>query len=144
MYRSVISFLTLLPLLLPPGLCLCHAPTAACAVEALGRGHDDGDGDDDHAPAAHFCLARYGHRHDDHGMPGKQPSHVPGCPAVKNLVHAGGRPGSLTVLLAHVFAGALPVLDATAPSSGAVVSWSHHDGPDESHPLYLSLRTLRI
>jgi hypothetical protein len=129
MVRRVVSVVALLPLLLPPGVCVCHAPTAACAAGAA-RQSDDRNG-----LLAHLCPGHSGHEHDaPHG-------HVPGCPALEGLGHWVARPGTavesapLAFLSVPLEGAALPAL-ATAPP--------HLRSAVEPPPLCLNQRPLLI
>jgi hypothetical protein len=136
MVRRVLSVLALLPLLLPPGLCVCHAGTAACAAGAA-RGVDEGGP----APLAHFCP---GHGHSDPDSPGGPHDHAPGCPAMKGLDHWAARPGTAALEMALTDGGLVVPFDAAARPSFAAAPAPHLGSPDEPLPLYLSLHTLLI
>jgi hypothetical protein len=140
MVRSVLSFLALLPLLLPPGLCICHAATAGCAA---GTAVDGGD----HDLLAHFGLAHSCHA-DEHGGPcppkGSQ-DHVPGCPLLKGQGTWYVRPGNAGLAAGAGLVGLLPVAGAPELSRlPARVPARDFGFPDQPPPLYLSLCNLRI
>jgi hypothetical protein len=134
MVRRVLSVLALLPLLLPPGLCICHTATAACAAGTAR----DGDG---HARLAHLCLA--------HNCQGEDPSHgphghAPGCPALQGVDHWVARPGTaVQVTSLDVVDQAVPLAAGALPP-GAADSSPRLGCPKLSTPLYLTLRTLRV
>ena len=141
MVRRVLSVLALLPLLLPPGLCVCHAPTAACTA---GRpGHADGDG---HAPLAHLCLAHAcdGNHHDGPDSPGGSHRHAPGCPALQGVDHWAARPGSAVQGMAPDLAGLVVSCDTAGLPSFAAARLPRLGLPHGPLPLYLTLRTLLI
>jgi hypothetical protein len=138
MVRRVLSVLALLPLLLPPGLCVCHTPTAACTA-----GHVDGNGE---APLAHLCL---GHDYDGHHHDGSDSSngphrHAPGCPALQGLDHWLADPGTKGQGTAPGLVGLVVPLVAAALPAFAPVPSPLSGSRDEAVPLYLTLRTLRI
>jgi hypothetical protein len=132
MVRRVLSVLALLPLLLPPGLCVCHAPTAACTGGAAG--HVDRDG---HAPLAHLCL---GHEGDGHRRDG----HAPGCPAVQGVDHWTARPGAAVQAMDLDASGPIVSANAAGVPLFPVARLPRLDVPDPPIPLYLTLRTLLI
>jgi hypothetical protein len=130
MVRRVLSVLALLPLLLPPGLCVCHTPTAACTAGAAGS----------RASLAHLCLSHHGHG-DEHGGPHR---HAPGCPALKGLDHWLVQPGTAVQAPDLPLAGFTGPADTASPSSVAAPPASARGSPVDSPPLYLTLRTLLL
>jgi hypothetical protein len=138
MVRRVLLVLALLPLLLPPGLCVCRAPTAACTAGTAGHL------DDRHAPLAHLCLAHDcpGNHHTGSDSDGPH-RHAPGCPALKGLDPWVARPGTAVYGMVLALAGRTVPPDADLPSLAASLSPSR-GSPDEPTPLYLTLRTLLI
>jgi hypothetical protein len=134
MVRRVLSVLALLPLLLPPGLCVCHAPTAACTA-------GNASGDDDHAPLAHLCL---GHGHTGSDSSGGPHDHLPGCPAVKGLDQWAPKPGTTAQPMGLMLGGLVVPFDAAARPSFGIVCAPRLGSPDVPVPLYLSLHTLLI
>jgi hypothetical protein len=141
MVRRVLSILALLPLLLPPGVCVCHAPTAACTAGA-GR-HVDGDGQ---APLVHLCLAHDcdGNHKDGSDSSGGPHRHAPGCPALQGLDHWAAKPGETVQVTTLELVGPVAPLDSAALLSVAPTRFPHLDIPDGPPPLYLTLRTLLI
>lgn len=139
MVRRVLSVLALLPLLLPPGLCVCHAP-GECAGGAAGRlgGRT--------APAAPFRLAHrcHGDNRASSDSSGGSHRHAPGCPALGG-VDRGTAPAEVAVRgLAPDLAGLvfLSSADDTSPSAHSLTpSLGAPSGPV---PLYLALRTFLI
>jgi hypothetical protein len=139
MFRRVLCVLALLPLLLPPGLCVCHAPTAACTAGTAG--HEDGAA---HAPLAHLCLAHGGDAdHDDPVCPAHPHHHAPACPAGHGLDCTVGpgfpAPGMVLDLAGLVTPFKVPGVSAVAPAHGRCL-----DLPAGPLCLYLRLRTLLI
>lgn len=140
MVRRVLSVLALLPLLLPPGLCVCHAPTAACTAGTARRA------DGCHAPLAHLCLAHDcdGGRHNEPASSGGPHQHIPGCPALRGVDHWAAKPGTVVQVMALDLACPGVPLNARACPPAATRLLPRLDPVDESPPLYLSLRTLLI
>jgi hypothetical protein len=132
MVRGVLSVLALLPLLLPPGLCVCHAPESACT--AGGR---EGDR---RAPLGHLCLAHGG---AGSHAPGGPHDHAPGCPATQGVDHWAAKPDTAARVPALTVAGPVLPLDAVARPACAIVA-PPLDFPGEPPPLYLRLHTLLI
>jgi hypothetical protein len=133
MVPRLLSLLALLPLLLPPGLCVCHAPTAACSAGTPG--HDDGVG---LAFLGHLCLDH----HSDGADHGGSHGHAPGCPAV--MGHQTAMPdGAVQVAAPDLAALAIP-LGAPTQVAAAPVFPHRLCSPHKPFPLFLSLRTLRI
>jgi hypothetical protein len=141
MVRRVLSVLALLPLLLPPGLCVCHAPTAACTTGTAR--HVGGDGQ---APLAHLCLAHDcdGDHHDGSDPSGGPHRHAPGCPALLGLDHWAVRPGVAVQAGAPDVAGSVVPFDTTGLLPRAAARLPRLDFPDGPPPVYLTLRTLLI
>jgi hypothetical protein len=138
MLRSLLAILLIVPMSLPPGLCLCQ-----CAA-----GGDDGDG--------HACPAcALGAHHDDCACPchgGGHPTpdpadqhngHAPGCPVLKTSTGFSPTPagnvfppdGTSHFALAAVTNPVVPTESPVAPARRA------HPG---DQPIYLTLLTLRI
>ena len=141
MVRRVLSVLALLPLLLPPGVCACHAPTAACTA---GRaGHVGGDG---HAPLAHLCPAHDcdANHHDGRDPSGGPHRHAPGCPARLGLDHWAARPGAAVQAGALDLAGPVVPFDTTGLLPRAATRLPPGCSPDGPPPLYLTLCALLI
>jgi hypothetical protein len=137
MVRRVLSVLALLPLLLPPGLCVCHAPTAACTAGAHG---------DSRCPLAHLCLGHdaAGRHHDGRDSSGCPHRHAPGCPALQGVDHWAPRPGSVGQEATPALVGLMASGDtADGPCSAAPRS-PRLGLPAGPVPLYLTLCTLLI
>ena len=135
MVRRVLSVLALLPLLLPPGVCVCHAPAAACAAGTAGGA--DGEGP---APLVHVCLAHGG---PGSHAPGGPHDHAPGCPATEGVDHWVAKPDSAARVPALTFAGPAVPFDAAARPAEAAAA-PPLDSPGEPPPLYVRLHTLLI
>jgi hypothetical protein len=134
MVRIALSILIVLPLLCPPGMCLCQLGRTACVTvaESLQAQCDEAD--------ACGCGCR-GHDAATPDRPARR-EHCPVCPALKFPVYWAAKPtGSLAVLalvpagvVCDPAAGSFPSVDASPlPSPGGGET-----------PLYLALRTLRI
>jgi hypothetical protein len=141
MVRRVLAVLALLPLLLPPGVCVCHAPTAACAAGAAG--HVDGDSC---APLAHLCLAHDcdANCHVRSDCPGEPHRHAPGCPVLQGLHRWAAKPVAAVQVRALDLAGPVVPLDTTGLFSFAPTRLPRLGLPGGLPPLYLTLRTLLI
>jgi hypothetical protein len=138
MVRTAVTLALLVPLLMPPGVCICHV---AVPLAAPIR---DEDGDDDCAEAAPACNPCGDSDHDHCPCPGNgQDHHVPNCPVLKFVGNYGlVRPENSAsgLMLAHFGLAAAPettplCAPPLAPAPGLV-------SPDA--PLFLTLRTLRI
>jgi hypothetical protein len=137
MVRKLPAILLVPLLLLPQGVCTCHA-----SLPAWGTGHGaqaPGDADEDHAPDADPCCPGHGHDH-----PAPCPAdHAPGCPALKPLDRqreAG--PGQLAALVAGL-AAACPACPAPALLLGRLAV-PPATLTRQGRPLFLTLRTLLI
>jgi len=118
MLSRALCFLVLVPLLLPPGVCLCRAAEAEHPAEPCD--------------------------HEHHGVPGERPcGHLPGCPA-GHAVH----PSAVTLARPELdrpqFVLPLPPeppqrLVSSRPHGSPVLASPDRSGP----PLYLILRALR-
>ncbi len=137
MLRSVLSFLAALPLLLPPGLCVCHAPTAACAAEPAGEHHDEGLPGTVLFGLAHFC-------HHPPGLPGRPHGHTPGCPRVKDVTCLVVKPAYPVPDAVLAFVGAVLAGTGVALPRQAETVPSEQGPPEPPVPCYLALRTLRL
>src|SRR5262249_31314213 len=116
MFQRVLLLLATLPLLLPPGVCLCHCDPLCPHEEA---------GDEDHgAPAA--------------------TDHLPGCPAGQQVSSPGttsrAQPTALAWRISPVLGG--PTLETASP--GFPLCLVPHAGYLPPQPLYLMVRALRI
>jgi hypothetical protein len=136
MVRRILSVLALLPLLLPPGMCVCHAGPVACAVR---------HGDDDHGSVAHPCLARdCAANHHDSDCPSEPDRHAPGCPVSQGLHRWAAQPAAAVQVPDLDLAELVVPLDSPGcpfHTTPRVMHLGHLDGP---LPLYLTLRTLLI
>jgi hypothetical protein len=136
MVRFAVVLTMMVPLLMPPGMCLCHV------VEALEAPIPDQQAEDSASPATacHPC----GERQDDDACPANRPKHhAPGCPVVKFLGNQGlakaETVASVRMLaLPRCASGPVPnsLLVFTPPPSSA--------SGLPAVPLYLTLSTLLI
>jgi hypothetical protein len=143
MLRPFLTALLIPLLLVPPGVCACHAGACRCAAVG-GCGHDGDDCHEAHPDAP----ASPGPSHaDEVAHPGPTPAdhperHAPSCPALKTV--AGARttgqgklpssPDSVTT--------SLPTVPPGLPSSARVGLSPIHRPP--GRPLFLILRALLI
>jgi hypothetical protein len=133
MVRRLLSVLALLPLLLPPGVCVCHAP-----VTAGTAGGVDGERP---APLVHVCL---GHGGPGSHTPGGPHGHAPGCPATRGVDHWVATPGTAAQVPALTLAGPVVPFDTASRLARTAATAPRLDSPDEPPPLYVSLHTLLI
>jgi hypothetical protein len=149
MARRVLSLLLILPLLLPPGVCICdllhrceactESPRPTSVVASPSR-----------TTACHCCRHKHTgpvaqHQvapcHDPVPADGKDP-HAPGCPAKTGGSWWKTEPTVTATPDANSWCGMVAVLDAQRPPQ---VSWrltAQFCPPDQS--LYLALLNLRI
>jgi hypothetical protein len=138
MLRSLLAILLIVPLSLPPGLCLCRCAAAggdrdghtctACALDA------------DHEDCACPCHGG-GHPTPDPSDPHN--GHAPGCPVLKSSTGFTPTPagdvfpldGTFPVALAAVTNPVIPTKSRATPSPAA------HSA---DQPIYLTLLTLRL
>ena len=132
----LLSVVALLPLLLPPGVCVCHAPAPACSAGTAGGVDMDG-----HATLAHLCLAHGG---TGSHAPGVPHDHAPGCPATRGLDYWAAKPGTAAQVPALTLAGAAAPFDAAARPAWAAPAAPRLDSPGEAAPLYVRLHALLI
>jgi hypothetical protein len=136
MVRRILSVLALLPLLLPPGMCVCHAAPVACAVR---------HGDDDHGSVAYPCLTHdCAANHHDSECPSEPDHHAPGCPVSQGLHRWAAKPAAAVQVPDLDLAELVVPLDSPSfpfHTTSRVMRLGLLDGP---LPLYLTLRTLLV
>jgi hypothetical protein len=134
MLRLLTRVLLLPPLLLPPGVCLCHCgPIAGAAA----------DDEHDHL-AQDACGSNTPGHHCPEHLPCNNPAHhAPGCPALKAPTHFSPREQCNPFLWLTV-AGQTPCRDATAFAARNTAAWPQRAAAGERLPLFLILLTLRI
>ena len=138
MVRTAVTLALLVPLLMPPGVCMCHV---AVALAAPTR---DEHGDDDSAEAVPACNPCGEADHDHCPCPGNgKDHHAPHCPVLKFVGNTGLiRPENSAsgLMLVHCWSAAAPETTplSASPLAPAPVSVS------PAAPLFLTLRTLRI
>jgi hypothetical protein len=143
MFRKSLSLLLVVPLLLPPGVCVCDCAASKCAAaggdEQAAPDLHDGE---DHDVCCDCCHppAKKGHV-CDRPAPADHPfRHAPGCPAAVGEQWKI-KPTHPTVLPTADRAGLAPVPD-TVPQASESGFRSRHAAPGQ--PLFLTLLTLRI
>jgi hypothetical protein len=155
-FRAFVSFLVALPLLMPPGMCVCRfAPATATAVETAGRtdacvagehgccGHrhivnkptaDEGS----HSISARFSVPTA----EEHGPTQPNQPHEPGCPALQTSDHVKRAEQNHVSVALCVRLSTSGVVEDFKPLTSSVVA--NHATVQASLPLYLSFRTLLI
>jgi hypothetical protein len=124
MFRVLLSLIAALPLLMPPGMCLCQL--SACAdgdCETL-CGHDQ--------PAVESQSTHHSHCPADC-------HHKPGCPALATPDHA-----KLTAKISTILAVADSMSSVTRPSIPAAPNCGEASILQADRPLFLSFRALLI
>src|SRR5262249_54158993 len=138
MVRTAVTLLLLLPLLMPPGVCICHV------VVPLGAPTVDEPEDNACTGAVDDCTSCGGEDHGNSPYPSnRQGPQGPGWPILKFVGSYGPvKPETPPsgVMLAHVWLASPPETTPfrpSAPPSSPELGWSEA-------PLFLTLRTLRI
>jgi hypothetical protein len=138
MVRTAVTLAMLVPLLMPPGVCICHV------VVPLSAPTRDENDDHDSALAASERSCCGENDNDTSPCPSdRHDHHSPSCPMLKfvgsyGLVKAENPAAQL--MLAHICSGAAsdtPLHPASPPAFAPDLSSPHA-------PLFLTLRTLRI
>src|SRR5262249_39708703 len=137
MVRTAVTLVLLVPLLMPPGLCICGPGAASHPA----RRDVDPSGPAAKAHRCPCCAAGKNHRRS--APPDPPHNHAPACPVVKL---AGGyglvKPERYALTLAQEPAGWADVLEiALAPTFAPTPS---PDFRPPTAPLFLTLRTILI
>jgi hypothetical protein len=162
MLRTIIAVLVSLPLLMPPGMCICQfGPDQCCAAAS----EEENASQPHAAPRKHACC-RHSRRTEesstqpttrkvnrirvadhaflcghDHSTPLDR-HHFPGCPALKPADHSRvSEPISIRLLPLDTACGFCHTLEASHSPRGHSPSFTVIE-PD--HPLYLTFCTLLI
>jgi hypothetical protein len=138
MVRTAVTLAMLVPLLMPPGVCICHVVVPVDEMTTDGSGHDGS------VSPAHVCAPCGERDNDDCPCPSdRQHPHAPCCPVLKFVSGYGlvkPENPATGVVLAHV--GWAP-----APETAFLPGFSSVSSPElgsPAAPLFLTLRTLRI
>lgn len=145
MLMRFLSLFLIFPLLVPPGMCVCHFAEPGTPAQQ--------DGDPSTAPCSRCSHRLRSIPAQEQASSGLQTSplplnvpqdHLPGCPAAKEVVLPRLVESNRIVLPPDLFAAAniaIELAATPAPSPASTPCFSQ----DSLHlPLYLSLRTLRI
>lgn len=146
MLRSLGTVLLIVPLLLPPGVCVCDLLAQECGACAEAAApavapSETGCCCKHHRPAQAVCL------HTGHTCSKSKPANAPdnhplGCPAKPDHAQWKAQPGNPPTLVGPVPVHPLAVAEPLA--AGARSLFPEQSGHPPDQPLYLTLLTLLI
>lgn len=149
MFRSVLSLLLALPLLLPQGVCVCDfiQECEACAdCTAAVEPEKPACGCHKHKPTEPVkndapTLTKH-HTCHQHAPADQQDGHIPFCPAKAGSVQWKAEPAPPPAQPSLFFVGMVCLSQPPAVNSALLTPSFHLSSADQ--PLYLTLLTLRI
>jgi hypothetical protein len=167
MLRTVLTFLVGVPLLLPPGMCVCRfGSDSCCAAHPAGlEGHENASVpqrlQSSETSRKHVCCSHGARRSEASQSPSTQSSgavhvapcahdhsvppsrrHVPGCPALQTTDYSKwSEPVSVRLLPPEAISGFYRPVES---NSGSFEHFPSFTPVEPGYPLYLALRTLLI